>query len=40
MLNWACTNTVLQFNEKYYTQVENRLTDCTFNGRRIYELVS
>jgi len=22
MLNWTCKNTVLQFNEKYYTQVD------------------
>jgi len=22
ILNWTCKNTVLQFNEKYYTQVD------------------
>ena len=22
MLNWTCKNTVLQFNEKYYTKVD------------------
>ena len=43
VLNWTCKNTVLQFNEKCYTQLRcssNGLTDSTSDGRRVYELVS
>ena len=44
MLNWTCKNTVLQFNGKYYAQLDgvsmDGLTDCTSDGRCVSELVS